>query len=114
MEADPQAAWLVVACDLPFLTHDSLKDLIERRNHLKVATAFASDQGGRHKDLPEPLCAIYEPKSRIRLMEYLALGYECPRKVLINSPICLLKQRSAGSLDNMNTPQDLKEMAHGR
>ena len=41
--------------------------------------------------VPRTVCAIYEPKSVFRLMQFLAFGYHCPRKVLINSDTWLLE-----------------------
>src|SRR3990170_8724685 len=50
--AHPKAAWLVVACDLPFLDERTLRHLIEHRDPGKLATAYRSS----HDSLPEPLC----------------------------------------------------------
>ncbi len=74
--AHPQAAWLVVACDLPLLDVSTLQHLIARRDPSRLATAFRS----RHDGLPEPLCAIYEPAAGTALQEFLATGRNCPRK----------------------------------
>lgn len=55
---DPNYAWLVVACDMPFLDGDTIDQLIDARNPERAATLFQSiDRSG-----VEPLCAIYEPK----------------------------------------------------
>ena len=56
----PDAAWLVLACDLPFLDARTLDTLIAARDRGGDATAFRSS----HDGLPEPLCAIYEPRAR--------------------------------------------------
>ena len=56
----PDAAWLVLACDLPFLGARTLDALIAARDTAAEATAFRSS----HDGLPEPLCAIYEPRAR--------------------------------------------------
>ena len=58
--AHPEAAWLVVACDLPFLSRATLDHLLAHRDPSRLATAYRSS----HDGLPEPLCAIYEPASR--------------------------------------------------
>ncbi len=102
LTAEPDAAWLVLACDLPYVTEDTLDTLVRTRNPFKLATAFRSANDG----FPEPLCAIYEPKSVYRLMAFLARGYSCPRKVLINSDTHLLDAREHGELDNVNSPQE--------
>ena len=36
----PKAAWLVLACDLPFLTEETLQNLIAHRDPHKIATAY--------------------------------------------------------------------------
>jgi len=99
---DPHAAWLVLACDLPFVTDETLEMLVHCRNPFKLATAFMSANDG----FPEPLCAIYEPKSVHRLLAFLARGYQCPRKVLINSDTQLLEAPEHGELDNVNRPHE--------
>lgn len=98
----PEAAWLVLACDLPYVTPEVLDNLVSQRNPFKLATAYVSANDG----FPEPLCAIYEPKSVFRLIQFLALGYHCPRKVLINSNPCLLELADTHALDNVNTPAE--------
>jgi molybdopterin-guanine dinucleotide biosynthesis protein A len=99
----PEAAWLVLACDLPWLDIATLQLLIARRDPTRMATAFRS----RHDGLPEPLCAIYEPAAAPALQTFLATGRNCPRKLLINSDTLLLDQPDTKALDNVNTPQEL-------
>ncbi|MCG8331014.1 MAG: NTP transferase domain-containing protein [Chitinophagales bacterium] len=98
----PNAAWLVLACDLPLMDEATLEKLVAYRNHSKVATAFNSPV----TEFPEPLIAIWEPRSYPRLLEFLAQGYSCPRKVLINSDIELLDPEDANTLRNANTPAE--------
>lgn len=102
MRENPDAAWLVMACDLPFVTRETLEYLIEHRNPFKNATAFASAEDS----FPEPLCAIYEPKSVLALMWFLSLGYHCPRKVLINSRVEILELINEYWLVNANSPEE--------
>ncbi|MBI5091891.1 MAG: NTP transferase domain-containing protein [Candidatus Hydrogenedentes bacterium] len=103
--AHPHAAWLALACDLPFVDESAIETLLKGRNPYKLATAFISERDG----LPEPLCAVYEPKSVFRLLHFLGLGYNCPRKVLINSDTCLLRQPSARVMTNVNSPDEYAE-----
>ena len=97
-----KAAWLVVACDLPFLTTQTLQYLIAARDHTRIATAFRS----AHDSLPEPLCAIWEPAAREPLRAHLDAGKQCPRKFLINADTLLIDLPDARSLDNVNTVSD--------
>lgn len=98
----PDAAWLVMACDLPLVDEHTVDRLIAQRNPYKVATAYVGAGDG----LPEPLCAIYEPKSRFRMFEFLANGYTCPRKVLMNSYVNLLALEDSRAMENVNTPEE--------
>ncbi|GAB3536481.1 hypothetical protein GCM10027443_26930 [Pontibacter brevis] len=98
----PDAAWLVVACDLPLLDQHTLQHLTENRNLAAVATTFESPYDG----FPEPLITIWEPKSYPLLLSFLAQGYTCPRKVLRNSDINLLKPMNPDALLNVNTPEE--------
>lgn len=100
-EARPDATWLVAACDLPRLDREVVASLVAGRNPFRFATAF---QG--YQDFPEPLCALYEPKSRPRLLQFLAAGYDCPRKMLINSPVQVLPPLDGDRLANANTPDE--------
>jgi molybdenum cofactor guanylyltransferase len=103
----PKAAWLVLACDLPFLTEETLQHLIAHRNPHKVATAYRS----AHDGLPEPLCAIWEPGAREPLLAYIASGKQCPRKFLINADAALLDLAERAALDNVNTREEFDAAA---
>jgi molybdopterin-guanine dinucleotide biosynthesis protein A len=101
-EKFPDVAWLVVACDLPFLDAPTLEHLITARAPHRLATGFRST----HDGLPEPLCTIYEPASREAVLAHVAAGKDCPRKFLINSDVELLDQPNPRALDNVNTPKE--------
>jgi molybdopterin-guanine dinucleotide biosynthesis protein A len=103
--SQPERAWLVVACDLPFIDRNTLQFLVSQRNTSKIATAFLDSEGV----FPEPLLAIWEPKSYTSLFHFLSLGYSCPRKVLINSDIQLLKAPNPKVLTNANEPSDYEK-----
>ena len=95
----PGTAWLVLACDLPFLDGATLDHLLGARAPDADATAFRS----AHDGLPEPLCAIYEPRAAAKLAAQVAAGRNCPRKFLINAHTQLLAQPDPRALDNVNT-----------
>jgi molybdopterin-guanine dinucleotide biosynthesis protein A len=98
----PERAWLVLACDLPFVTDACLEALVQHRDGRPVV-AFRST----HDGLPEPLCAIYEPASRAGIEAAIAAGSHCPRKFVLRSGVDLLDQPDPGALDNVNTPREL-------
>jgi molybdenum cofactor guanylyltransferase len=99
----PNSAWLVVACDLPLLDEAAIRHLIKNRNPSAIATAYRSPESG----FPEPLVAIWEPKSYPVLLQFLSQGYSCPRKVLINSPVHVIDAPNPDVLMNVNTPDEV-------
>jgi len=99
---DPDAAWLVVACDLPFLSETTLQHLVGHRHAGRMATAFQSPEN----EWPEPLITIWEPRSYGTLLRFLSLGHSCPRKALINSDIELLPAPAPEELRNINTREE--------
>jgi molybdopterin-guanine dinucleotide biosynthesis protein A len=108
-EEDPDAAWLVLACDLPFVNGELLA-LLVARHFVEPATpflAFASSGDG----LPEPLCAIYGPAAWPFLKRHAARGHFSPRHIMAeeNAALLQLPEGAAGALMNLNTPQDLEE-----
>jgi molybdenum cofactor guanylyltransferase len=104
----PDAAWLVLACDLPLLDQETLEHLLRSRRPERQATAYRSSRDG----LPEPLCAIYEPSSREAIRAHITSGRDCPRKFLINADTALLAQPEPGALDNVNTPKEYGSATH--
>jgi molybdopterin-guanine dinucleotide biosynthesis protein A len=105
LQAHRNAAFLVIACDLPFLDADSLAALVAQRDRFKVATAFAGPQGG----LPEPLCAVYEPRCYPRALQLLGQGLSCPRKVILNSSSRIIPAPDPRALRNANDPEAYRE-----
>lgn len=100
----PDKAWLVVACDMPFIDSKSIENLIKNRDPKKMATAYFNPENG----LPEPMLAVWEPKSFERLKELSKQGIYCPRKALIKSKedVKLIKPLHERSIINVNTLED--------
>ncbi len=105
----PEAAWLVVACDLPFLDANTLAALIRARDRNRIATAFKS----AHDSLPEPLCALYEPECVPVIRRLLAEGIRCPRKIMLRSNVRLLDPVNPVALDNINFPAEYERARQG-
>ena len=100
------SAWLVVACDLPYLDESTLENLIQQRKSQKFATCYLDSAG----KFPEPLCTIFEPKFYGKALQFLAQGYACPRKALLNTEIALLGNPPSKALHNVNTPVEYQEV----
>jgi len=101
---NPNAAYLVVATDLPFVNKEVLELLISQRDTTKIATAIK----GKGKPFMEPLVTIWEPKAYPILLGFLAQGYSCPRKALINSDVAIVEIDDS-FIENINTPDDFKK-----
>lgn len=100
-QAEPDAAWLILACDLPFMTAELIMELAHRRNPMAPATAFIHRESRR----VEPLVAIYEPKSRRELLLRHAFGNNSLASYLQDMSSGLLDLDDAAQLRNVNDPQ---------
>lgn len=100
-QKNPNSAWLVLATDIPFVNEALIQLLLQKRNPSKIATAIK----GKNKEFPEPLITIYEPKAYTKLLQYLAQGYSCPRKMLINADIDII-QVDDNLIRNINTSEE--------
>lgn len=99
---DPYSAWLIIACDLPYLSLDTIKQLLKNRDTSKLATAFRSP----FIEFPEPLITIWEPRSYPVIQRFLKLGYKSLSKVLINSDIKMIQAKNTKELRNINNPDE--------
>jgi len=104
-QQDPNKAWLVLATDLPFVNDEIIQLLLRHRDPKKIATAVK----GKSKEFVEPLITIYEPKAYPILLSYLAQGYSCPRKVLINSDVEIIEVDD-DLIRNINTPEEYQKV----
>lgn len=104
MQTYPQVSWVLLACDLPYVRHETIDHLLKNRAIHKAATAFISSRDG----MPEPLCAVWESCSQKGVLEYYEQGIQCPRKILIKSDVNLLTLPDHKWLNNVNSPEDLK------
>lgn len=102
----PDAAWLVTACDMPLLDAKTIEYLIQQRNPAAMATAFKSS----YDSLPEPLITIWEPKSYPALLSLLSQGYTCPKKALKAFDVKILTPHDPDVLMNVNTSADIEKV----
>lgn len=102
----PNTAFLTVPIDAPLIDKDMINYLIKHRNPNKIATCFYNPE----TKFPEPLITIWEPRAYPVLLHWLSQGYACPRKVLINSDIEMLKVDWVEKLKNANTVVEREEL----
>lgn len=105
LHAVPDAAWLVLGCDLPFVDRATLQDLVSARNPRRFATTYIAPESG----LPEPMCTIFEPRFRARFHSLFAEDITCPRKALIRSRCRRIELSNPHALDNVNSPEQRDE-----
>jgi molybdenum cofactor guanylyltransferase len=98
-EKHPESAWLVVACDMPFINQEVVEYLISHRNSDKFATAFLNPE----EHFPEPLLTVYEPKILEKLQKEVNQGKKSPMKILQSLDVELLEVINNQMLININT-----------
>ena len=100
----PQAAWLVVAVDLPCVTERTLLRLTRSRDALSCATAFRNPETG----LPEPVLAVYEP-AILPMLESAKAAGKFSLMLLRDVPVHLIEAENAAELRNVNDADDYRE-----
>jgi len=97
-----ESAWLLLACDLPFINRACIEHLMNNRDKTALATIYQLP----HKSMPEPLMAIYEPN----IIPYLTNCIENKRYafmcMLENEVIKRIPLEDAQQAFNVNTPED--------
>jgi molybdenum cofactor guanylyltransferase len=103
---NPDVAWLVVACDMPFVDEKTIEFLLNHRNPEKYATSFENPE----EHFPEPLLTIYEPKIFPKLQEAINKGKKSPMKILQNLEVELLQNFDSQWIRNVNNIEDRREV----
>ncbi|MBT8423258.1 MAG: NTP transferase domain-containing protein [Gammaproteobacteria bacterium] len=107
--AYPDHAWLVIACDMPRLDADLLRQLLAARDSAAAATCWLGADG-----LPEPLCAVYEPATLAAFLQSVrAEGNPSPRDWLGNCGATALQAPDASALRSANTVEEWQELING-
>lgn len=101
----PNAAWFVLACDFPLLDAPTLGELCHTRDPFRYATAFQLPGATK----PEPLCTIYEPKSRAALLRQHGNGDDSLASFLDRSRIRAVEPGDPALLRNANDREGMTE-----
>jgi molybdenum cofactor guanylyltransferase len=100
----PEAAWLVLAADMPHVSPEVLRALVAGRDPGRLATTF------RHGDgTLEPLCAVWEPTAARPLAMAVADGRSSLRRLLETSDVRVLKAPHGPALVSVNSPEDCRQ-----
>lgn len=102
-QAFPDAALLAFAVDLPLVDAGLLADLVGSRNPDRSATAWVHPDG-----VLEPLCAIWEPRVRPRLVEAAATRSPSLRRVLEAVDVERLEPPAPQRIVSVNTEEDYR------
>lgn len=102
-QQDSNEAWLVVACDMPFVNEKTVEFLIQHRKTAQIATAFQNPK----TQLPEPLLTIWEPAAYPFLIEAHTKGQRSPLRILQHFDVNLIKCPQPDWLKNVNAVGDI-------
>jgi molybdopterin-guanine dinucleotide biosynthesis protein A len=105
LRAEPRAAWIVAACDLPLVTDAAVAWLLAQRAPGRWAIVPSLEPG-----LVEPLLAVYEPQSRHLLERLATSGMAAPHRIAREATVhCPQPPPSlAPAWRNINTPEELR------
>jgi len=98
----PNAAWLVIPCDLPLFSAKNITQLLNERDEQGIATVFTSS----NHDFPEPLIGIWEPSAFPLLEQQYEEGNYSLLNILNNNYIYLVTALYPEGLTNVNTPEE--------
>ena len=99
----PDASWLIVAVDMPYVTKATLQLLTSKRDQTKIATCFYNPETKQ----PEPLLTLWEKEAYPYLCAFTKAGKISPRDFLKIHPVNLIQPPDEKTLLNFNTPEDL-------
>ena len=102
----PGAAWIVLSCDLPFVSGDALRWLLEQRRPDCLGVLPCLDS----PETPEPLLAVYAPSARTAIEEAARRGERSIRRILSREAVLTPKvpKHLRRAWTNVNTPQEWK------
>src|SRR5262249_36178629 len=97
------AEWnLIVACDMPGLTVDLLKQLLDTAQSKQLKILMAEGDGGKR----EPLCAVYHRSVLASLQGAFAGGTRKVTAAFGDIPVAVYPVSEMAHLANLNTPED--------
>jgi molybdopterin-guanine dinucleotide biosynthesis protein A len=104
MSRFPKNAWMIAACDLPFLKRENFELLLRQRDPLKYGTCYLKK--GRLGF--EPMCAIYEPKFVFPLFQAMSRRELSLSRIIAELPFKHVKvtDEDRFNFTNVNTPEE--------
>ena len=105
-----QAEWnLIVACDMPRLTEEFLKELLDAGERNGSSILLPETEAGQL----EPLCAVYRRDALAPLERAFAGGIRKVTAAFAGIPAATYRVAEVGRFQNLNTPEDWERYAAG-
>ena len=98
----PDASWLIIAVDMPYVTRATLQLLTGKRDKTRIATCFYNPVTKQ----PEPLLTLWEKEAYPFLRAFTGKGGISPRDFLKTHRVNLIPPPDTKTLLNFNTPED--------
>lgn len=105
MSRHPDKAWMITACDMPFLEEKNFETILKERDPLRYGTCYTK-KGIRWGI--EPMCAIYEPKFILPLYESMSRQELSLSRAIRELPFKQVKitEKDRTNFMNTNTPEE--------
>ena len=103
----PDKAWMITACDMPFLKEDDFETILQNRDPLRYGTCYVQKGNFGY----EPMCAIYEPKFIVPLFEAMSRRELSLSRIIEALPFKKLKidEADRAKFMNINTTEDYEK-----
>ncbi len=98
---------LILGCDMPFISSDDIKTLIDKRNKNNICTTFFNPT----EQIYEPLLSIWETTSLPLLETYFANGNRSLQKFLHQQNIPKMNMLNPENFKNLNHLEEWKSMS---
>lgn len=102
----PTEPWCIVACDMPFITLQTITYLLNHRNEQQAVTVFEHPS----TRFLEPLVGIWEPTVLSWVSQAMSEGAYSPTKLLQKMGIQGVPCPDERWLRNINTPDEREEV----
>lgn len=100
-----QSPLLVLPCDMPFISTDTIEYLFEHRDTSSLATVYKNPTTG----FTEPLLGIYELPILNPLLQWFVEGNYSLRKFIDSQRAAYVTPKSNLELFSANTPEEMEE-----
>jgi molybdopterin-guanine dinucleotide biosynthesis protein A len=98
----PDVAWIVVACDYPFLESRDIEQLVNGRELDFHAVTFVGDACDGKDDI-QPMLTLWEPAAQRQFLDAFDRGEDSPRRILKSTRWKGLSPRENRILSNINS-----------